>query len=160
MLRIVSSKNDEKFKNSKPRAQFYWLLQMQPPKLFCKKGVLTNFVKFTGKYLCQSKKRLWRRCFLVKFAKFLRTRFLQNTFGWRHLFLFKKKWVYIWFINFALHYIPFIYIASLGDRAVTWNNIINIFLVSHILLSFPGSWNKFQNMRNSENSSYSLGNMW
>ena len=61
-----------------------------------KKGVLTNFTKFTGKYMCQSlffnkvaglgpvtlfKKRLWHRCFSVNFAKFLRTTFLQNTSG-------------------------------------------------------------------------------
>ena len=26
----------------------------QPPEVFCKKGVLRNFAKFTGKYLCQS----------------------------------------------------------------------------------------------------------
>ena len=56
------------------------------------KTVLRNFAKFTGKHLCQSlfllklqtsglrpatllKKRLWRRCFLVNFAKFLRTPF-------------------------------------------------------------------------------------
>ena len=50
------------------------------PKVFCKKGVLRNFTKFTGKYLCQSlcnfiKKRLWHRCFPVNFAKFLRTPF-------------------------------------------------------------------------------------
>ena len=61
------------------------------PEMFCKKGVLRNFAKFTGKHLCQSlffnkvaglrpatllKKRLWHRCFPVKFAKFLRTLFL------------------------------------------------------------------------------------
>ena len=55
-----------------------------------KKGVLRNFTKFTAKRLCQSlffnkvaglrpatvlKKRLWRRSFLVNFAKFLRTSF-------------------------------------------------------------------------------------
>ena len=56
------------------------------PKVFCKKGVFRNFVNFTGKHLCQRpatllKKRLWRRCFLVKFAKFLRTFCLQNTSG-------------------------------------------------------------------------------
>ena len=60
-------------------------------KVFCKKGVLRNFAKFTGKHLCQSlsfykvaalmpatllKKRFWHRCFLVHFAKFLRTLFL------------------------------------------------------------------------------------
>ena len=61
-----------------------------------KKGVRRNFTKFTGKHLCQSfffnkvagvrlvtllKKRLWHRCFPVNFVKFLRTPFLQNTFG-------------------------------------------------------------------------------
>ena len=59
-----------------------------------KKSVLKNFVKLTGKHLCQSllfnkvagwrpatllKKRLWNRCFPVKFSKFLRTPFLQNN---------------------------------------------------------------------------------
>ena len=28
--------------------------QKQPPEVFCKKGVLGNFTKFTGKHLCQS----------------------------------------------------------------------------------------------------------
>ena len=28
--------------------------QKQPPEVFCKKGVLKNFAKFTGKHLCQS----------------------------------------------------------------------------------------------------------
>ena len=59
-----------------------------------KTGVLGNFAKFTGKHLCQSlffnkvaglasllTKRLWHRCFPVKFAKFLRTPFSQNTSG-------------------------------------------------------------------------------
>ena len=58
------------------------------------KGVLRNLAKFTGKHMCQGlflnkvaglrpatllKKRLWRRCFPVNFAKFLRTPFLQST---------------------------------------------------------------------------------
>ena len=62
-----------------------------------RKGVLGNSSKFSGKHKCQSlffnkvaglrpatllKKRLWHRCFPVNFAKFLRTRFLQNTYGW------------------------------------------------------------------------------
>ena len=60
------------------------------PEVFCKKSVLRNFTKFTGKHLCQSlffnkiaglspaallRKRLWHRCFPVNFAKFLRTPF-------------------------------------------------------------------------------------
>ena len=57
------------------------------------KVVLRNFIKFTGKHLCQSlffnkvaglgigpatlfKKRLWHGCFQVNFVKFLRTPFL------------------------------------------------------------------------------------
>ena len=60
------------------------------PEMFCKKAVLRNFAKFTGKHLCQSfffdkvvglspatlsKKRPWYRCFPVNFAKFLSTTF-------------------------------------------------------------------------------------
>ena len=66
------------------------------PEVFCKKSLLKNFTKFTGKHQCQSlffnkvaclrpvtvlKKRLWHRCFPVNFAKVLRTSFLQNTSG-------------------------------------------------------------------------------
>ena len=76
------------------------------------KGVLRNFVKFTGKHLCQSlffnkvagvrpatllKKRLWHRCFPVNFAKFLRTPFLQNTSG--RLLLF-DAYLYSYFNDF------------------------------------------------------------
>ena len=48
------------------------------PEMFCKKGVYSNFAKFTGKYLRRLrhvilfKKRLWHRCFLANFAKYLR----------------------------------------------------------------------------------------
>ena len=31
-----------------------YIQQKQPPKVFCKKGVLRNFANFTEKYLCQS----------------------------------------------------------------------------------------------------------
>ena len=73
--------------------------------VFFKKGVLRNFAKLTGKRLCQSiffnkvavirpvtllkKKRLWHWCFPVNFTKFLRTLFLQNTFGRLLLFLYE-----------------------------------------------------------------------
>ena len=52
------------------------------PDVFCKKGVLRNFVKFIGKHLCQSlyfdkvagltllKQRLWHKYFPVTFPKF------------------------------------------------------------------------------------------
>ena len=60
-------------------------IRKQPPKVFCKKGVLKIFAKFTGKHRYQSlffnkvagltlstvlKKRLWHRSFPVNFAKF------------------------------------------------------------------------------------------
>ena len=63
-------------------------------EVFCKKGVLRNSAKFTGKQLCQSlffnslrpatllKKRLWHRCFPVNFAKFLKTPFLPEHLRW------------------------------------------------------------------------------
>ena len=59
-------------------------------EVFCKKGVLKNLAKLTGKHLCWSlffnkvaglrlatllKKRLQHWCFPVNFAKFLRTPF-------------------------------------------------------------------------------------
>ena len=63
--------------------------------MFFKIGVLKNFVNFTGKHLCWNlfltklqarrpegnsvEKRLQHRAFPVKFTKFLRTLFLQNT---------------------------------------------------------------------------------
>ena len=61
------------------------VLQMQPPEVFCKRGFLKNFAKFTGKYLCQSpgpatlwKRRLRHRCFPENFAKLLRKLFYRK----------------------------------------------------------------------------------
>ena len=68
-------------------SEAYW--QKQPPEVFYEKGVLTNFSKFTGKYSCQSLifKRLYYRVFPVKFPKFVRPLFLQDTFGRLLLYL-------------------------------------------------------------------------
>ena len=67
------------------------------PEVFCKKGVLENFLKFTGKHLCQSLffnkttglrpatfliERPWRRSFPANFAKLWRTPFLIEQFRW------------------------------------------------------------------------------
>ena len=66
-------------------------------EVFCRKGILTNSAKFTGKHLFQSllfnkvaglgpatllKKRLWHRCFPANFAKFLRTPFFTEHLRW------------------------------------------------------------------------------
>ena len=73
-------------------------------EVFCEKGVLRNFAKFTGKHLCHSlffnkvtglrpatlsKKRLWHRCFPVNFAKFLWTLFFIKHLWWLLLNLSK-----------------------------------------------------------------------
>ena len=77
------------------RNRNFMLFRSSRPEVFCKKGVLWNFAKFIGKYLCQSlflinlqaapatllKMRPWGRYFPVDFAKFLRTPFLQNYSG-------------------------------------------------------------------------------
>ena len=70
------------------------------PEVFCKKGILRNFAKFTGKHLCHSflfnsvaslrpatllKKRLWHRCFPKNFSKFLGTPFLTEHLRWLFL---------------------------------------------------------------------------
>ena len=100
------------------RIQFHYNIRHRKFSLNCKrsvkKGALRNFTKFTGKHLCQSlffnkvadlipstllkkrpetllKKKLWHRCFLVNFAKFLGTPFLQNTSGRLLLKRFKAR---------------------------------------------------------------------
>ena len=75
----------------------YHLFRSSRLEVFCKKGVLKNFAKFARKHLCQSlffnkvsglrsatllKTRVWHRCFLVNFAKFLRTPFLTERLWW------------------------------------------------------------------------------
>ena len=52
-------------------------IKKQPPEVFCKKGVLKNFTKFTGKHLCQS-------LFFNKVAG-LRPATFKNTFFTEHL---------------------------------------------------------------------------
>ena len=84
-----------------------FLCRSSRPEVFCKKDARKNFTKFTEKHLCQSvffkkvedfrpvtlsKKRLWHRYFLVTFAKFLRTPFLQNTS--ERLILYKSNTYY------------------------------------------------------------------
>ena len=67
------------------------------PEVFCKKGGLKNFAKFTRKHLCHSpffnkvaglrpttllKKRLWHRFFLVNFVELLRTHISTEHLWW------------------------------------------------------------------------------
>ena len=66
-------------------------------EVFCRKGVLRNFERFTGKHFCQNllfnkvpglrtvtllKKRFWYRCFPVNFSKFLKTPSITEHLRW------------------------------------------------------------------------------
>ena len=74
----------------------WWKGRSSRPVVFCKKGVLKNFIKFTGKHVSESlTKRLWHRCFPVNFVKFLRTPFL-----W---WLLLKKMTMFSKTNFSTH---------------------------------------------------------
>ena len=111
-------------------------------ELFSKKGVHRNFAKFTWKHLRQSpetrpatllKKRLWRRCFPVNFAKFLRTPALQNT-SWRLLQLigslfqsFRYKQVF----NFFCELVKFLNMCTLQEPS---QFMFHCSLTSHILI--------------------------
>ena len=62
------------------------MVKSSGPEVFCEKGVVKIFAKFSRNYLWQSlflnnfmkKKTLRHRCFPVNFAKFLRTAISQN----------------------------------------------------------------------------------
>ena len=71
-----------------------WKHQNSHRRCSLKKGVLKNYLKFTGKHPCQSlfankvsglipatllTKTLWHRCFPVNFVNILRTTFSQNA---------------------------------------------------------------------------------
>ena len=85
---------------------FYWweTYRSSHPEVFCEKGVLGNFTKFTRKHLYQSlffnkvaglrlDKRLWHRCFPVNFVKFLRTPFLTKISGWPPQHIRNECWI-------------------------------------------------------------------
>ena len=61
------------------------LVQKQPPEVFCKKVVLKNFAKFTGKRLCQSlffnkvKKESLVQVFACEFCEIFKNNFFYRT---------------------------------------------------------------------------------
>ena len=64
----------------------YFICRNSHPEIFCKKSVLKNFVKFTGKHVCESlffniKSRLYNSCFTVNFFKIFRTFFTYSNSG-------------------------------------------------------------------------------
>ena len=88
---LVSAIGKLKVGKKLPNFGFVTNIRSCRPEVFCKKGVLRNFAKSTGKHLCQKlffnkiatllKKSLWHRCFPVNFEQFLKKPFLQDTSG-------------------------------------------------------------------------------
>ena len=81
------------------------------PEVLCKKGVLRNFVKFTGKYLCQGLifnkvAGIRSATFPVNFVKFLRAPFFIEHFWWLLLKTSTGIWIHDKFVIFnAIIYI-------------------------------------------------------
>ena len=80
-----------------------------PPEVFCKKGVLKKFAKFTVKHLSQSflfnkvaSLRLWHSCFPVNFVKFLRKPFFIEHHWWLLLQIRRRELVSDFFYPFNL----------------------------------------------------------
>ena len=101
------SKNNYQSNEVVSKTLFATKFRSSRSEVFCKKVVLRNFAKFTGKHLCQSlffnkvaglrpvtllKKRLWHRYFPVNFPKFLRTPLFIEHIWWLLLEVNKLQW--------------------------------------------------------------------
>ena len=103
------------------------LLRSNHLEVFCKKGVLWNFAKFTGKQLCQSLffnkvagNRLWHKCFTVNFAKFLRTPFLKEHLRWLLLVANFSERIYLQILTTKIAFevsIRFCYVTPRNTRS-------------------------------------------
>ena len=106
------------------------------PEVFCKKGVLRNFAKFTVKHLCQSllfnkveSLRLWHRCFPVNFVKFLTTLFCIEHLWWLLLQIYRKQVVSDFFCSFKRF-------SILNFATVEWFCHVTCFNKVCLILSF------------------------
>ena len=107
----------------------YSSLQKQPSEVFCRKGVLRNVAKFTGKHLCQS--LLFNKVAGLRPATLLKTRdsgtddfstnfvkFLRTPFPTEHL-----RWLLLLFLIYSWH-IPQRLIAQAQEiEIISFQNI-------------------------------------
>ena len=131
------------------RSNRRFLFKKQPPEVFCKKGVLRNFTKFTGKYLCQRlffnkvaglrpatllKNESLNQLFSCEFCKISKTPILQNTSG-RLLLSFgvNEKLLVRNFVNIGNADLNF-YFTSAKSYLPPFSNEIqrNFFLILHL----------------------------
>ena len=79
LLERMKIEKVEKLVANLPDKTEYVIRRSSLPEVFCRKVVLRNFVKFTGKHLCQK-----------NFAKFLRTPFLTEHLRRLLLYTYSK----------------------------------------------------------------------
>ena len=106
------------------------IIRSSRPEVFCKKFVLRNLAKFTGKHLRQSlffdkvaglrpatllKNRPWHRHFPVYFAKFLRTPFFIEHLWWLFLLII-SNWFALLKYFFNIKWLTVIY----NFRKILW----------------------------------------
>ena len=94
-LFVLPVKSPPTLKEEKMISGDNWDIQKQPPGVFYNKGVLRNFIKFTGKHLCQSliliklqaeaynfiKKETLGQLLPCEFCEIYKNTSLQNTSG-------------------------------------------------------------------------------
>ena len=92
-LFVLPVKSPPTLKEEKMISGDNWDIQKQPPGVFYNKGVLRNFIKFTGKHLCQSliliklqaeaynfiKKETLAQLFPCEFCEIYKNTSFQNT---------------------------------------------------------------------------------
>ena len=133
--------------SKKPLINYY--TQKQPPEVFCKKGVLRHFAKFTGKHLCQSPflKGLWYRCFPVNFAKFLNTHFHRTRLG-DCFFIQKHEGLWelsklsehidqLWSISTSSTYVPLSSKSTFGFNLILFMGLVKVGFLHQKFFKMP-----------------------
>ena len=122
------------------------------PEVFCKKGVLRNLAKLTGKHLCQSLffnkaagKRLCQKCLPVNFAKFLGTSFLKEHLMWQLMHLISCQSI----LSSFLAFFPIIAVQEDDTLHTNNNNHRNLLGLFHnSLINWLVGMGKWINCRN------------
>ena len=124
---LISDKDKNAINTGKHFVLFHF--RSSRSEVFCKKGVLKNFGKFTAKYQCQSLflvklqarglqlyfiKKETRQCFPVNFAKFLKTPLVAVSVTYRNTlinfmvtFFIRRRFKWAISFKYQLHfYLP------------------------------------------------------
>ena len=131
--------------------------------MFCKICVLKNFVKFTGKQLCQSllfnkvaglrpvtllKKRLWQM-FSCEFREIFRNTFFIEHLRWLLLNKTYKKKMSVWSpwnyffsssFDFFIYISDWLYTVSIQDLNLIHPRLVFTLLKFYLVFSVFGTW--------------------